>query len=73
MVYQCTGCESMAIHPLGMKKLNGGYKLPMGPPVDQLCKFCQSKHHVSIHLFIYPSESNILNKLNNEIIRVDAV
>ncbi|XP_015118486.1 probable tRNA (guanine(26)-N(2))-dimethyltransferase isoform X1 [Diachasma alloeum] len=54
MVYQCTGCESIMIHPLGMKKLNGGYKLPMGPPVDQLCKFCQYKHHIGGPIWLGP-------------------
>lgn len=45
MVYQCVGCESMTIQPLGTK-INGSYKLPAGPPVDNLCKYCQHKHHV---------------------------
>ncbi|XP_063977899.1 tRNA (guanine(26)-N(2))-dimethyltransferase [Diachasmimorpha longicaudata] len=54
LVYQCSGCESMAIHPLGMKKQNGGYKLPMGPPVDQLCKFCHHKHHIGGPIWLGP-------------------
>ena len=45
MVYQCNGCESMTLQPLGMKR-SGAFKLPNGPPVDRLCKFCNHAHHV---------------------------
>ncbi|XP_011307972.1 probable tRNA (guanine(26)-N(2))-dimethyltransferase isoform X2 [Fopius arisanus] len=54
MIYQCTGCETMTIHPLGMKKLNAGCKLPVGPPVDQLCKFCRYKHHMGGPIWLGP-------------------
>lgn len=47
MLYQCVGCESMTIQPLTIKTPNGGFKLPQVPSVDQFCKQCQNKHHVS--------------------------
>ncbi|XP_034944177.1 probable tRNA (guanine(26)-N(2))-dimethyltransferase [Chelonus insularis] len=51
MVYQCTGCESMAIQPLGTK-INRSYKMPASPAVDQLCKFCKHKHHMGGPIWI---------------------
>ncbi|KAK0182400.1 hypothetical protein PV327_000544 [Microctonus hyperodae] len=51
MVYQCIGCESMTIQPLGTVD-SESYKLPSGPPVDQLCKFCRHKHHIGGPIWI---------------------
>lgn len=46
MIYQCKGCESMTTQPLGIKK-NNAYRLPTGPPVDEICKYCKNhKHHI---------------------------
>lgn len=52
MVYQCIGCESMTIQPLGSVD-SESYKLPSGPPVDQLCKFCRRKHHVCMYKILF--------------------
>ena len=54
-VYQCTGCESLAVQPLGRLSThkNGGqikYNLPTGPPVDRLCAFCINTHHIGINI-----------------------
>lgn len=56
MVYQCTGCESVTLGPLGTK-VNKVHKMPPAPPVDQLCKYCKHKHHVCSLFF------SILTKL----------
>lgn len=45
-LYQCTGCESMTMQPLGARKPNGGYKLPNGPVVNQRCEICNHSFHV---------------------------
>ncbi|KAG8037090.1 hypothetical protein G9C98_004412 [Cotesia typhae] len=45
MVYQCTGCETMTLGPLGIR-VNKAHKLPQSLPVGQLCKHCNHKHHV---------------------------
>ena len=44
-VYQCNGCESLSVQPLGnlIKHENGRdvkYKLPVGPPVGKACEHC---------------------------------
>ncbi|XP_043273712.1 probable tRNA (guanine(26)-N(2))-dimethyltransferase [Venturia canescens] len=67
MVYQCNGCESIAIHRLGLRKQDGAYKLPNGPPVDRLCKFCQHSHHMGgpIWLGILHDKRFVSKLLNN--------
>jgi len=48
-VYQCTGCESLTISPLGKvieEDKNVKYKLVTGPPVDRRCRFCQKTFQV---------------------------
>jgi len=58
-VYQCTGCESLAVQPLGRLSThkNGGqikYNLPTGPPVDRQCAFCVNTHHIGGPIWIAP-------------------
>jgi len=58
-VYQCTGCESLAIHPLGRLGTHnkGGqikYSLPTGPPVGRECSYCGNTHHVGGPIWIAP-------------------
>ncbi|KAL0132039.1 hypothetical protein PUN28_000069 [Cardiocondyla obscurior] len=51
MLYQCTGCESMQVQPLVIRKdvnsnSNNNYKLPSAPVIDQQCKYCQHQQHM---------------------------
>ncbi|XP_033219510.1 probable tRNA (guanine(26)-N(2))-dimethyltransferase [Belonocnema kinseyi] len=64
MLYQCHGCESMTIQPLGIKSPSGGFKLPGVPIVDQHCKYCQHKHHVGGPLWLDPlHDQNFVSRL----------
>lgn len=64
-VYQCTGCETMTLHPLGILKPNPTEKnpnqvkfsIPTGPPVNTNCDHCGHKHHVST-TFSTPNTEN---------------
>eukprot|EP00092_Neocalanus_flemingeri_P027579 GFUD01029921.1.p1 GENE.GFUD01029921.1~~GFUD01029921.1.p1 ORF type:complete len:578 (+),score=169.81 GFUD01029921.1:53-1735(+) len=59
-VYQCTGCESLALQPLGRlttHKQGGGhikYCLPSGPPVDRHCAHCGNSHHIGGPIWLAP-------------------
>ncbi len=61
-VYQCTGCESITVHPLGRveeTESEGGsknpkYKLCTGPPVDRRCRHCRRSFHVGGPLWLAP-------------------
>ena len=58
-VYQCTGCESLTLSPLGriVEEEGGGntkYKLVTGPPVGRKCRFCRSPFHVGGPIWIDP-------------------
>lgn len=46
LVYQCVGCETITIQPLGTMNEKNKHKLPQAPAVDKLCSFCQQKHHM---------------------------
>ena len=54
-VYQCVGCESLAIQPLGKLSTHKQgaqqikYCLPTGPPVDRECAHCGNGHHIGKH------------------------
>nr|CAD7444722.1 unnamed protein product [Timema bartmani] len=51
-VYQCVGCETMTLQPLGLCNKIGSkpsqtkFVLPHGPPVDALCQHCGHKHRI---------------------------
>jgi len=57
-VYQCSGCESFAIQPLGRlmsHRLGEGhikFGIPTGPPVGPNCEFCRYTHHVGGPIWI---------------------
>jgi tRNA (guanine26-N2/guanine27-N2)-dimethyltransferase len=55
MVYQCTGCDTMTLQPLGIcrktDKGNTKFALPTGPAVAEFCQHCNHKHHVRLFLF----------------------
>ena len=56
-MYQCTGCESLTLSPLGRIVEEGGntkYKLVTGPPVGRKCRFCRSPFHVGGPIWIDP-------------------
>jgi len=57
-VYQCSGCESYAVQPLGklgQHRLGEGhvkYSIPTGPPVGKYCEFCSNPHHIGGPIWI---------------------
>merc|ERR1712180_500629 len=57
-LYQCSGCETMTVQPLGEvvrdDKNNVKYVLPKGPPVDRKCRFCQHSHIIGGPYWIAP-------------------
>lgn len=59
-VYQCVGCESLAIQPLGKLSTHKQgaqqikYCLPTGPPVDRECAHCGNGHHIGGPIWIAP-------------------
>ncbi|XP_055634068.1 tRNA (guanine(26)-N(2))-dimethyltransferase [Toxorhynchites rutilus septentrionalis] len=54
MVYQCTGCESFTLQPLGVLKPNPSeanpnqikFATPTGPFVSSRCEHCHHQHHM---------------------------
>ncbi|XP_055837196.1 tRNA (guanine(26)-N(2))-dimethyltransferase [Episyrphus balteatus] len=54
MIYQCTGCDTLTLQPLGVAKPNPSenapdrvkFGLPTGPQVGQNCSHCGHKHHL---------------------------
>ncbi|XP_017115951.1 probable tRNA (guanine(26)-N(2))-dimethyltransferase [Drosophila elegans] len=53
-IYQCTGCETFTLQPLGTIKPNPTagnpqqlkYGIPTGPTVNSQCEHCGHKHHL---------------------------
>ncbi|XP_066586248.1 tRNA (guanine(26)-N(2))-dimethyltransferase isoform X2 [Prorops nasuta] len=54
MIFKCTGCESLNFQPLGQPKATNGFKLPIAPSVDQLCKHCQHRHQIGGPVWLGP-------------------
>lgn len=56
MVFQCTGCDTLTLQPLGVTRPNPSatnpaqvkFGTPTGPFVDAKCEHCGHRHHVSI-------------------------
>ncbi|KAG7159244.1 tRNA (guanine(26)-N(2))-dimethyltransferase-like [Homarus americanus] len=49
-LYQCVGCETQTLHPLGRVVVNGKsvkYQLSSGPPVASACSHCGHRHIVA--------------------------
>ncbi|PSN57174.1 putative tRNA (guanine(26)-N(2))-dimethyltransferase [Blattella germanica] len=52
MVYQCVGCKTITLQPLGVENKYGDkphqfkFSLPQGPPVDSTCTHCGHRHHI---------------------------
>ncbi|XP_011295322.2 tRNA (guanine(26)-N(2))-dimethyltransferase [Musca domestica] len=54
MIYQCTGCDTYTLYPLGTIKPNPTasnpnqvkFGIPTGPPVSEQCEHCGHKHHL---------------------------
>merc|ERR1711894_704993 len=76
--YQCTGCESFQIQPLGLLipaedgTNNFKYKLPTGPPMSNPCKYCDHQFQMGGPFWIAPIHDNIfveqlLQNLENKI------
>ncbi|XP_017012123.2 tRNA (guanine(26)-N(2))-dimethyltransferase [Drosophila takahashii] len=53
-IYQCTGCETFTLQPLGITKPNPTagnpqqlkYGIPTGPVVNSQCEHCGHRHHL---------------------------
>lgn len=53
-VYQCTGCDTLTLQPLGIVKSNPSasnpnqvkFGIPTGPAVNSNCVHCHHRHHV---------------------------
>lgn len=60
MVFQCTGCDTMTLQPLGVLRPNPTpaqpqqvkYATPTGPFVNAACEHCGHRHHVSVLLTV---------------------
>ncbi|KAJ6646387.1 putative tRNA (guanine(26)-N(2))-dimethyltransferase [Pseudolycoriella hygida] len=54
LVYQCTGCDTLTLQPLGTLKPNPTasnpnqvkFGIPTGPAVNTNCNHCQHRHHM---------------------------
>lgn len=61
MVYQCTGCTSLTLQPLGILKPNPTEKnpnqmkfcIPVGPAVNSKCEHCNQGFHVRIFVSLF--------------------
>ncbi|XP_056643380.1 tRNA (guanine(26)-N(2))-dimethyltransferase [Diorhabda sublineata] len=59
-VYQCTGCDSFTLQPLGIIKMNDKnvkFKIPTGPPVSHKCEHCGQPHHIGGPIWSAPLHS----------------
>lgn len=66
LVFQCTGCESLNIQPLNIKKANKFYKTHAS--MDQLCKHCKHKHYIGGPIWIGPlHDQEFVSRLLNSI------
>lgn len=59
-VYQCTGCETINVQPLGVlipgedDSKNIKYKLPHGPPVSNRCTYCDHPFQIGGPFWVAP-------------------
>ncbi|OXU20229.1 hypothetical protein TSAR_006152 [Trichomalopsis sarcophagae] len=68
LVYQCVGCESLTLQPLGTNPSNNVYKLPHAPAVDKLCSICNHRHHMGGPIWLGPlHDKNFVQKILTEI------
>lgn len=57
MVYQCSGCETFSLQPLGRCTEKGNsfkFSPALGPPVGLTCSHCGHKHHIGGPVWINP-------------------
>ncbi|XP_071442282.1 tRNA (guanine(26)-N(2))-dimethyltransferase [Hetaerina americana] len=71
MVYQCTGCESVTLQPLGITQeleKHTKFSLPTGPPVRQSCAHCGHRHHVGGPIWTAPiHDGDFLQRLSQRL------
>lgn len=61
MVYQCTGCGSYALQPLGKVVVKGTstkFVPGTGPPVGEFCEHCGFKHQIGGAIWSDPTQDN---------------
>ncbi|XP_037882407.1 probable tRNA (guanine(26)-N(2))-dimethyltransferase isoform X1 [Glossina fuscipes] len=66
MIYQCTGCSTFNLQPLGSIKPNHTetqpkqvkFGIPTGPPVNTHCEHCGQKHHLGGPVWSAPIHDN---------------
>uniref|UniRef100_A0A1B0GAM5 Peptidase A1 domain-containing protein n=1 Tax=Glossina morsitans morsitans TaxID=37546 RepID=A0A1B0GAM5_GLOMM len=64
--YQCTGCSTLNLQPLGSIKSNPTetrptqvkFGIPTGPPVNTNCEHCGQKHHLGGPIWSDPIHDN---------------
>ncbi|XP_077490410.1 tRNA methyltransferase 1 [Amblyomma americanum] len=57
LVYQCSGCETFTLQPLGRCAEKGNsfkFSPALGPPVGLACMHCGHKHHIGGPIWINP-------------------
>ncbi|XP_065355477.1 tRNA (guanine(26)-N(2))-dimethyltransferase [Calliphora vicina] len=62
MIYQCCGCDTYTLNPLGTIKPNPTpsnpnqvkFGIPTGPPVGLSCEHCGHKHHLGGPIWSHP-------------------
>uniref|UniRef100_A0A1B0GE85 tRNA (guanine(26)-N(2))-dimethyltransferase n=1 Tax=Glossina morsitans morsitans TaxID=37546 RepID=A0A1B0GE85_GLOMM len=66
MIYQCTGCSTFNLQPLGLIKPNPTetrptqvkFGIPTGPPINTNCEHCGQKHHLGGSIWSDPIHDN---------------
>ncbi|KAK5641038.1 hypothetical protein RI129_009585 [Pyrocoelia pectoralis] len=71
MVYQCNGCETFTLSPLGTVKTSDNkqvkFKLPTGPPLNSQCEHCQHSHLLGGPIWSAPiHDPNFVQKVITE-------
>lgn len=74
-LYQCVGCETATMQPLGRVAVNGKsvkYQLSSGPPVPQACVHCGHRHTVAGPIWTAPlHDKDFLHKLKESLVEED--
>lgn len=74
-LYQCVGCETTTMHPLGRVLVNGRsvkYQLSSGPPVTETCSHCGHRHLVGGPLWSAPiHDREFLSTLKASLVQED--
>ncbi|XP_045624575.1 tRNA (guanine(26)-N(2))-dimethyltransferase [Procambarus clarkii] len=74
-LYQCVGCETRTLQPLGRIVINGKsvkYQLSSGPPVAEACSHCSHRHLVAGPIWSAPiHDKDFLKSLKESLVEED--